>query len=199
MWTVGDNKHLQLGQCTTSIAHAIPKKTCCFDAVALPLQQCDRIVEVSCGWSHVLALSARGVVFSWGRGGHGQQGARFPGTDAGTPHVICVCERIVNAITCSRDTISASEPSKASQAASLPQTDKTSAPEPSGPLVPSAVQHNPCAGCCYSSDENNGATLTSALLASKIACGAEHNLVLRSGMRLYCSICSYGHCSHCAR
>jgi alpha-tubulin suppressor-like RCC1 family protein len=80
--TCGSNAHGQLGTTTTTTTATANEnknkkdmkaknvhcsKLVCVNGVA-------DIVDLACGWSHVLACTASGTVFSWGRGDMGQLG-----------------------------------------------------------------------------------------------------------------------------
>nr|KAJ0208253.1 hypothetical protein LSAT_V11C500282280 [Lactuca sativa] len=53
---------------------------------------CDKVVQVSCGWRHTLAVSERANVFSWGRGTNGQLGHK-EAIDRNIPKIIEVLSR----------------------------------------------------------------------------------------------------------
>lgn len=47
-----------------------------------------RVVQISCGWRHTLAVTERHNVFSWGRGTNGQLGHRGEAIDRNIPKII---------------------------------------------------------------------------------------------------------------
>ncbi|KAJ6366240.1 hypothetical protein OIU77_002759, partial [Salix suchowensis] len=61
----GWNKFGQVGV-GDNIDHCSPVQ------VKIPLDQ--KVVQISCGWRHTLAVTERQNVFSWGRGTNGQLG-----------------------------------------------------------------------------------------------------------------------------
>ncbi|KAK8811296.1 hypothetical protein WA158_003031 [Blastocystis sp. Blastoise] len=66
VYTYGYNKY---GQCGVD-----SNKFNFFDAQRVPLRNEDHIIQVSCGFQHVAALSDKGKVFTWGKAERGQLG-----------------------------------------------------------------------------------------------------------------------------
>jgi alpha-tubulin suppressor-like RCC1 family protein len=72
VFTWGDNRKGQCGQNKIVFQKTVQVPTC----VPLTFEDCrtTSIIQIACGWSHMLALGKSGSVFSWGRSDMGQLG-----------------------------------------------------------------------------------------------------------------------------
>ncbi|KAL1922478.1 uncharacterized protein VTP21DRAFT_10017 [Calcarisporiella thermophila] len=70
VWTMGLNKHGQLGRADPKDLISTSKPM----IVSLPT----KVVQLSCGWNHTVVLCEDGGVYAWGRNDHGQLGIRGP-------------------------------------------------------------------------------------------------------------------------
>ena len=80
-WTIfgwGSNKHNQIGDSSVQEASTISPKS----IVSSSDFGTARVIDVQSGWSHMLALTDEGNVFSWGRNDYGQCGRSSDGKTA---------------------------------------------------------------------------------------------------------------------
>ena len=78
MWTFGGGEHGQLGQ-GERMNQEVPTLVKALDGIF--------ITQITCGWSHSVALTSRGHVYTFGNGDHGKLG-HGSGKKVATPHLV---------------------------------------------------------------------------------------------------------------